>query len=55
MLKESEAKKELRPIIQQSTKIDVYTIKNTHKKIVMCDGSLQFNSGVWYIFLSGIF
>ena len=49
------SQKVLRLIIQQSTKVDVYKIKNTHKKIVMCDGSLQFNSGTQYIFLWGIF
>ena len=38
------SQKVLRPIIQQSTNIDVYKIKNNQKKIVMCDGSLQFNS-----------
>ena len=40
ILKESAAKKVLRLIIQQSTKIDIYKIKNTCEKIVMCDGSI---------------
>ena len=55
ILKESVAKKVLRPIIQQSTKCDAYKIKNTRKKIIVCNGSIQFNSGTRYIFLRGIF
>ena len=39
------SQKVLRLIIHQSTKIDIYKIKHTHKKIVMCDGTLQFDSG----------
>ena len=45
ILKESAAKKYWL-IIQQSTNSDVYKIKNTDKKIIVCDCSLQFNFGL---------